>query len=166
MRRKPKVNPGREASDTNFMWGRMADRSQDFRGATGERPSKVLIMEFVKKKASSNLLLFLCCGTSSRVALQSKRQAISKESAVLYAMECTSNSFSQTRESENRSAIVPTSRLNFLKALGKRGRTCCNSIASGEAGGVDVTRSGPRPHTEPFPRRLKGIAWYGPAVVH
>ena len=28
------------------------------------------------------------------------------------------------------------------------------------------TRSGPRPHTEPTPRRLEGKALHGPAVVH
>ena len=36
------------------------------------------------------------------------------------------------------SAIVPTSRLDFLKALVKRGRACSNSVASCRADGVDT----------------------------
>ena len=59
MRRKRTSNPGREASDTNFMWGRMADRSQDFRGATGERPSEVFFTQLVQKQASCTFLPFV-----------------------------------------------------------------------------------------------------------
>ena len=33
---------------------------------------------------------------------------------------------------------MPTSRLDFLKALVERGRACCNSIASRKADGMDA----------------------------
>ena len=46
--------------------------------------------------------------------------------------------FSQMGESENRSASVSTSRTDFLKTLAKRGRACCNSIASRQADGMDA----------------------------
>ena len=61
----------------------------------------------------------------------------SKAFAVLQAMEGAMISFSQG-ESEIRSSVVPSSRLDFLKALVKRGPTCGNSMASRKAHGVDA----------------------------
>ena len=62
---------------------------------------------------------------------------------------------------------MPTSRLDLLKALAKRGRACCNSIASREANGVEDTHQARTKATyRANSRRLEGKAWYGHAVVH
>ena len=46
--------------------------------------------------------------------------------------------FPDGKESEKRSAIVSTRRIDFLKALAERGRACCKSIASRKADGVNT----------------------------
>ena len=111
---------------------------------------------------------FLFFGTSSSLPSRSRLQTISKALAVLQAMEGARNSFfPDRRQNENRNATVPTSRLDFLKALAKRGRTCSNSIASRKADRVDAHQVRIKAtHTEPTPSRLEGKALYGPAVVY
>ena len=148
MRRKPTVNPLREASDTNFMWAAewlIGPRTFEARLERG--PAKSCLWSLSRsRKIISNFLLFMLRNfIKGAIAIQT---TISKASAVLYAMEGARNPFSQMgeRESEHRSAIVPTSRLNFLKALGKRGRTCCNSTASHEADGENDPQSQDQDH--------------------
>ena len=53
-------------------------------------------------------------------------------------MEGARNSISQTGVIENKSAVMPSSRLDFLKALAKSGRACCNQIAGRHADGMDA----------------------------
>ena len=103
------------------------DRSQDSRHTTRKRPSKVLFMEFVQKQASCNFLLFaLCDFVKSVITIQPINNIKSIRSTPDW------------RKSENRSALVSTSRIDFLKASAKRGRACRNSIASRKADGVNT----------------------------
>ena len=94
-------------------------------------------MKFVRSRPVA-IFCFLFCGTSSSVSSRSNRQTISYAFTVLRTMEGTRNSFSQTGESKKRSAIVPTSRIDLLKASAKRCRACSNSIASRQADGMDA----------------------------
>ena len=84
------------------------------------------------------LSTFLFCGTSSSVSSRSNRQTISNAFAVLQAMDGTRNSFPkwERERAKKRSAIVSSSRIDFLKALAKRGRACSNWTASRKADGV------------------------------
>ena len=115
------------------------DRSQDFRGTANERTRKVLFMKFVQKQASCSPLFFLFCGTSSSVSLRSNRRTISKTFAVLKAMDGARNSFSQLGERAKRGMqLCPSSRTDIFKTSAKRGRACCNSIASRLAEGMNA----------------------------
>ena len=98
------------------------DRSQDSRGTTGKRPSKILFMKFVQKQASCNLLPFdlwdfvKCVITAQptnniKCIRSAERQRWNKEFF-----------FPNGRESEKRSAIVSTSRTDLFKTSAERGR--------------------------------------------
>ena len=67
-----KYHVGQDVSNTIS-----TDRSQDSRGATGKRSSKVLFMELVKKQPNGNLLI-LFCGSSSSFPTRSRLQKIAK----------------------------------------------------------------------------------------
>ena len=123
-------------------------------------------MEFVKKQPSGNFLLFVL---RNFIECVTTVQTTNNIKFIRGAMDHRGNKkffHPDGRESAKRCAIAPTSRLDFLKALVKRGRACCNSVASRKADGMNTHQSGTRPHMEPTPRRVDGKAVYGPAVVH
>ena len=115
------------------------DWSQNFRGPNGDMSIKILCEKFVAEYSSGSLLFHVLWrfGASSSLTSRSRLQIISKAFAVLQALKGAKNSFSQTGDrAKIRNATVPTSSLDFLKALHQRGRACGNS--SRRADGVNT----------------------------
>ena len=136
-------------------------RSQDSRGTTRKRPSKVLFTKFVQKQASCNLLLFVlwdfvkCVITvqptnNIKCIRRAKGHGWNKEFF-----------FPNGRESEKRSAIVSTSRTDLFKTSAERGGACCNTTASHKAEGMNAhqIRAKATNGTHSKKRRWDSVFW-------
>ena len=127
------VHVGQDVSNTMT-----TDWSQDSRGTTSKRPSKVLFTQLVQKQPSGNLLLIVLRDFIKRViTVQTTHNVICVRSVEGHGRN-KKLLFPDGRESKKRSAIVPTSRNDLLKASGKRGRASSNSIASRQADGMNT----------------------------
>ena len=116
------------------------DRPEDFRGTARERTSKVLFMEFVQKQPSGSFLFFVLrhiikCVITVQLTINMKcPRCVEGHGGKKKLM------FPSGRKSKERSAIVPTRRIDFFKALSKRGRACCNSVANCQTNGMDASQ--------------------------
>ena len=95
-------------------------------------------MEFVKKQPSGNLLFLILRGFIKFAIMVRVTDNIESIRGAIGHGGNKKFFFPDGRDSEKRSAIVPTSRIDFLKSLAKRGRACSNSIASRKADGMNA----------------------------
>ena len=118
-----KKSRARSRRDSFHMWQSVSntmttDWPQDSCYATGERSSKFLFTQLVNKKSRSNFLLFIL---RSIIKCAITIQTTNNIESIRGATGHRGNKkllFPDGRESENRSTIVPTSRLKFPQGLG------------------------------------------------
>ena len=162
MRSTPTASPGREARDTSFMWCRMSATRQRLIGPgtlearTDLGTAKSCLWSLSRSSPVATFCFFF-----------GERQTISKAFAVLQTMVGARNSYSQSKDrAKNWSAIMRSSRLDFSRPCLSAVEHATTRQRAARLMEWMPTRSGPRPHKEPTPRELEGIALYGPAVVH
>ena len=94
-------------------------------------------MKFVQKQTSGGLLPFVLWDfVKCVITVQPTNNIKCIRSAEGHGVN--KKFFSQMGEREKRSAIVSTSRTDLFKTSAKRGRACCNPIASRKADGVNA----------------------------